>query len=173
MENLIFENRYQTTRELLEIYTKEILAKRFQKQFWILVIIFALLTIPGIVTQDYIIAVLAAAGFVVTLALTVFFPRLMFRQMEKIQHKIHNGKKPNTVVEFGDSIHLQEGKCEIALEYPQITEIYFLSQIYVLMFEKSNGIMLKNDAFVKGTAEDFRIFITEHCPQARIFKRGN
>lgn len=171
MKNLLFENTYFASQELLKIYSKQILANRFQKQFYILSAIFLLLLIVSLVTKDQIAAGLTGGLLLISLIATFAVPYLMFKQILNMQKKLHNGKTPETLVQIGEQVRLKEGKCDITFDYQQITEIYFLPKIYVLMFGKSNGVMMKSDGFTLGNSEDFRKFITERCPNAKIFQK--
>lgn len=168
---VLFTNKYLATEELLRIYNNKIVAKRFRKQFIVFAAVFALLTIPGFVTGDYIIVAVTATCCLIAVILNFSMPKYLLRQTLKAQLMLHKGKVPKTSVQFGETVYLKEGFCEINLEYSQIMEIYFYSEIYVLMFAKDNGIMLKSDGFTQGTAADFKKWIREKCPVARIIDK--
>lgn len=171
MENIQFENRYSPTEAILKIYSKEILTKRFQRQFWILVVIFALLMIPGFMIPDYIILALTGGCMVLSLILTLSLPHLMLRRILRTQKQVYGDKLPTTLVQLGDQIRLQEGPCDITMAYDQITEIYLLPKIIVLMSGKANGILMKRDGFTRGDVQEFPSFIRRHCPNARLYQR--
>ena len=168
---VLFTNKYLATEDLLKIYNNKIVAKRFRKQFIVFAAVFALLTIPGFVTGDYIIVAVTATCCLISVILNFSMPKYLLRQTAKAQSILHKGKVPKTSVQFGETVYLKEGPCEINLEYSQIMEIYFYPEIYVLMFAKDNGIMLKSDGFTQGTAADFKNWIREKCPIARIIDK--
>ena len=168
---VIFTNKYLATVDLLKIYNNKIVAKRFRKQFIVFAALFALLTIPGFVTGDYIIVAVTSVCCLISFILNFSMPKYLLRQTAKAQSILHKGKVPKTTVQFGETVYLKEGPCEINLEYPQITELYFYPEIYVLMFAKDNGIMLKSDGFSQGTAADFKKWIQKKCPIARIIDK--
>ncbi len=172
MEHIQFENRYSPTEDILRIYSKEILTKRFQKQFWVLVIIFALLMIPGFLIPDYIILALTGSCLVLSLILTLLLPHLMLRRILRTQKQVYGNKLPTTLVQLGDAIRLQEGPCDITIAYNQITEIYLLREIIVLMSGKTNGILMKRGGFTRGAEQEFPAFIRQHCPDARLYQRN-
>ncbi len=73
--------------------------------------------------------------------------------------KLHNGKRYETVVRFGEAITMEEGACAITVEYGQIERIYYLEHACVLMFGRRNGILLDPKGFTEGSFTEFKEFI--------------
>lgn len=100
----------------------------------------------------------------------VLIPPFMIRNVLKQGKKINNGKEYEAIVQFSDKIYVNEGNVALELEYSQIVKLCALKHSYVLMIGKTNGVLLSPEGFTIGTFEDFKEFIREMCPTAKIYK---
>lgn len=160
----LFENRYRMTDQMIKEYARKVLCKRL---IWLSALILAI-SLPmfslTLLWKDYVMSavyficlLIAAVERVVALPLTV-------RQMKENTERMHGGKEQETVVRFGEKISISEGEFYLAIEYSQIIKIHYLKHSCVLMFGKSNGIMLAYDGFAGASFDEFREFIMERCP---------
>lgn len=106
-------------------------------------------------------AALTIVIFIVSLRL-IFYHLLYLKNMKKSSLNLHNGQKPESILQFTDNnIALKEGKISMEFEYNQIKKIKEYKLIYVLMIGKRQGLILKKDSFSIGTFEEFKKFINE------------
>ena len=106
-------------------------------------------------------AALTIVIFIVSLRL-IFYHLLYLKNMKKSSLNLHNGQKPESILQFTDNnIALKEDKISMEFEYNQIKKIKEYKLIYVLMIGKRQGLILKKDSFSIGTFEEFKKFINE------------
>ena len=72
------------------------------------------------------------------------------------------------MVQFGDNIQLFEGMLHLTMEYRRVVKVVRLKHSYCLMTSKRTAIMLRDDAFTKGTFEEFKQFLREKYPHLTI-----
>lgn len=162
-----FENRYLGSDEMLAEYTRRVLCRKLTIMGAILCAVAALML--ALTWRDHNIMLMTVFGVCLFLALfiTPATPTLTFRQLKESGKRIHNGKQMETVVQFGDNIAMSEGTFALTVEYEQICRIYALRHSYVLMFGKTNAILLNPEQFTIGSFETFQPFIQAKCSNAR------
>jgi hypothetical protein len=162
--DLKFENRYIITDEMLSEYVRKVLCRKIR--FWGLIISAAALIMLVITLSDhsYILAAVFGTCLIIAGAVTIATPSLTLKQLKETGRRVHNGQTFETVVKFGDQISISEGSFSFTVEYAQILKIYSLRYSYILMFGKSNAVMIRPDGFTTGTFAEFVPFIQSMCP---------
>ena len=98
-----------------------------------------------------------------------FLPRLYAWSMIRNTKKQNDGILPETRVVFSEeNIQMFEGMVHLTIEYRKITKGIRLKHSYALMTGKRNAVLIKPDAFTKGSFKEFRAFLAEKCPGISI-----
>lgn len=161
--NLKFENRYFASDEMLSEYVRKVLCKNVTS-FGVIVFVWALIMLMiTLYDRDYTYAAIFGTSLFILFPVILLTPFLTLRQLKESSRRIHNGKKYESIIQFGDKITLLEGTFSLTLEYAQILKIYALKHSYILMFGKSNAILLRRDGFTIGSFEEFVPFIQSTC----------
>ncbi|MEG0830249.1 MAG: YcxB family protein [Anaerovoracaceae bacterium] len=156
-----FENKYYKTYEMMSEYVNKILCKTIIKMgtvFSIVAII--MVTVTGI-SQDYVLMAVFGVCLILFAFSTIVAPRIILNQLIESDQRMHKGESLETVVQFGDDISITKGSSSSKAEYSQIIKVHYLKKSWVIMFGKSNGIMLSPDHFTIGETQDFKKFIKE------------
>ncbi len=157
----LFENRYFGKNAMLSEYVHKVLCRNI-KRFGLLFSLLALLMIVVSMQSNSIIFItLFSVCFAIIFLTATLAPFLLVRQMKDAEWKLYRGEPQETIVQFGEAIFIRESTFSLNLEYDQIISIHELKHSYVLMFNKTNGILLDPAGFSVGTFEDFKIFIQD------------
>ncbi len=168
----LFENRYVCERNVCERkhlteYVNKGLAGRSRRICLILAILFAALLIFLIAHPDlyagFALYVVLSLFTVLLLCFYLFYPRLLVNLLMKENFQIHGDHQPETVILFGDKITMEEGSYKKTIEYHQVYRIFDLPHLYVLMFGKTNGMLVEKDSFTIGDFPSFHGFIAKKC----------
>ena len=161
---ILFENRYYSDKKILTEYIKDVHCRylRIIGFFFMLVaMLYTYLILFKMKSLRLVMAALTIVIFIVSLRL-IFYHLLYLKNMKKTSLNLHNGQKPESILQFTDNnIALKEGKISMEFEYNQIKKIKEYKLIYVLMIGKRQGLILKKDSFSIGTLEEFKKFINE------------
>lgn len=161
--NLQYENRYYSNQAMISEYVHKVLCKRIYQMGAILVPIALLMTVITMKNQDYIMtAVFGVCLFIIVFTVLVS-PILTVRQLKETDKRLHNGKNPEAVVQFGDNISISQGTFTLSINYSQVIKTYQLKHSFVLMFAKGSGIMIDPAGFTKGDFHGFKEFIQLKC----------
>lgn len=163
---LKFENRYFSTNEMLSEYVNKVLCKKIKLQGTILLVISFIMFILTWLQKDYPLSAVFGTCSFITLFVTVLSPFLLLKQLKQHNARIHNGKEPETIIQFGDHITITEGTFSLTLEYNQILKRYSLKHSYILMIGAKNAIILSPDHFTIGSFDAFIPFIESMCPNS-------
>lgn len=165
---LKFENRFYSDDKIMSEYVHKVLCRRLYV-LGTLVIIGSLIAMAfAWLNNNYIMTAVYAVCLFISSFVVITVPHLTLKQLKDAEKRLHNGKNQETIVQFGDKIAMTEGTFSLAMEYSQIIKIYSLRHSYVLMFSRSNGIILSPENFSIGTFEDFQAFIKSMCPNAKL-----
>ena len=155
-----FINRYTSNDKMLKEYINKVLLRKINIVGITIAVIGAVNTALSLYRADDFWVGLYGGCTLVCLLTLIISPWLSLRQFKETERRIHNGKKYETEIRFGDKIEIEEGTFSLTLEHSQITDIYFLKNIIVFKFGKQNSIILVPDGFVKGTLDEFCEYIS-------------
>ena len=83
--------------------------------------------------------------------------------------KEYYGEIPRTVVRFGeDSVTVAHGDSFETVHYAKITKVLFLTHSIVLRADKMAAVIISTSGFTKGTLPEFRVFVKQKCPNAKL-----
>ncbi len=163
----MFENRYYSNDKMIREYIIKIICKKLIIMGCIISVVGILLCITVALDQDILkFGVFLTATFIVIIT-TALTPFITLKDYKRNEIALNGGKKHETFVLFDDKISLSEGTFKIEVEYNQINAIHILKNSCVLMFGKTNGIMIEQNSFTKGTFEGLLLFLKQKCKQVK------
>ena len=153
-----FENSYQVTPELLQEYTKCMTASRRTVHIVLGVVYLAWgLLFPVHIVLKLLLIVLG----VLFLFLSVFYSSRLAKRNYRVYEVSHTGMG-KTILFYPDRIEsANDGEAAKTYYYSQISRVKESSGLYVIVIEKTIGIMVKKDAFQKGDFEEFQNFMKQ------------
>lgn len=153
-----FENSYQVTPELLQEYTKCMTASRRTVHIVLGVVYLAWgLLFPVHIVLKLLLIVLG----VLFLFLSVFYSSRLAKRNYRVYELSHTGMG-KTILFYPDRIECaNDGEAAKTYYYSQITRVKESSGLYVIVIEKTIGIMVKKDAIQKGDFEEFQNFMKQ------------
>ena len=153
-----FENSYQVTPELLQEYTKCMTASRRTVHIVLGVVYLAWgLLFPVHIVLKLLLIVLGA----LFLFLSVFYSSRLAKRNYRVYEVSHTGMG-KTILFYPDRIECaNDGEAAKTYYYSQISRVKESSGLYVIVIEKTIGIMVKKDAFQKGDFEEFQNFMKQ------------
>ena len=153
-----FENSYQVTPELLQEYTKCMTASRRTVHIVLGVVYLAWgLLFPVHIVLKLLLIVLG----VLVLFLSVFYSSRLAKRNYRVYEVSHTGMG-KTILFYPDRIECaNDGEAAKTYYYSQISRVKESSGLYVIVIEKTIGIMVKKDAFQKGDFEEFQNFMKQ------------
>lgn len=161
---ILYENRYQGTEQLLHEYVYRFLCKKQFRTGILLILAVLLLSFLFLVTGHPFFALLFVPEFVSLLFVMIRTPRKLMRVIREKDQELHQGKQAETVIQFGEDICITEGGITQRTAYSEITGMHLLKHSCVLGSGKYQGIQLVPGRFTIGTFDDFQKFIQERCP---------
>lgn len=153
-----FENSYQVTPELLQEYTKCMVASRRTVHI-VLGVVYLVwgLLFPVHIVLKLLLIVLG----VLFLFLSVFYSSRLAKRNYRVYELSHTGMG-KTILFYPDRIECaNDGEAAKTYYYSQISRVKESSGLYVIVIEKTIGIMVKKDAFQKGDFEEFQSFMKQ------------
>ena len=167
MESL-FENIYTDTEES----TMELGRQIGKGSRWFFIVLFACYTVFFLVAVWAVENILywamlfLCAGYLLYL---LFLPRIKTKRYFKNMKQHHNGIVPETrVICTEEDITVWFGKNCGHIPYDKITKVCFYKNIICLEAGKVSRAVLLQDAFTKGTKEEFIDFLRMKCPNLKI-----
>ena len=153
-----FENSYQVTPELLQEYTKCMTASRRTVHIVLGVVYLAWgLLFPVHIVLKLLLIVLG----VLFLFLSVFYSSRLAKRNYRVYEVSHTGMG-KTILFYPDRIECaNDGEAAKTYYYSQISRVKESSGLYVIVIEKTIGIMVKKVAFQKGDFEEFQNFMKQ------------
>lgn len=161
--NIQFENRYYTNKLMITEYVHKVLCKRIYLMGAVFAPIALVMTGITLIRQDYILTAVFGVCLFILIFSILITPPLTVRQLQENDNKLHNGKKHEAILQFGDNISISQGTFSLTIEYSQILRTYELRHSFVLMFAKNSGIIIDPEGFVIGDFCDFKEFISKKC----------
>ena len=167
---VLFENVYTDTEQIMmEHYRRHGRVIR-----WILVLFFSAYTMVYVhlVREKgeifYWVMLFVCGGCVV---FYFFYPRIWTMRYFRNMKKHYDGKVPETrVLCTEEDITVWFGKDCGHLAYDKITKILFYPNMVELLEGKMKRVTLLQDAFIKGSNEEFLEFLRVKCPNLTIPK---
>ena len=153
-----FENSYQVTPEMLQEYTKCMTASRRAVHIVLGIVYLAWgLLFPVHIVLKLLLIVLG----VLFLFLSVIYSSRLAKRNYRVYELSHTGMG-KTILFYPDRIECaNDGEAAKTYYYSQISRVKESSGLYVIVIEKTIGIMVKKDAFQKGDFEEFQSFMKQ------------
>ncbi len=164
----VFENIYTDTEEsMLELYSQRNKAMR-----WFFSVLFsceAVIFLLGILLlgtlRNWILFLICSAGA----GYYIFLPKIQTKRYFKHMKQHYDGSIPETCVICTDEdITIWFGKNCGHMSYQKITSAYFGTKIIILRAGKVTSATLLQDAFAKGSKEEFVKFLQAKCPNLKM-----
>lgn len=155
----MFENRYMTGMEVLEEFVEKVVVLKY-RDWKVFVGLLALLAVIVVfASHQSIFNILLAWGLCCFILLAVY----PVRETKKIIKKseINFKYEQNETVAWFDEdyITVSNGVDRSTLLYSQIKKLVETPNLYCLMKDGSNGVILRKDSFTLGTFASFRTYI--------------
>ena len=162
----MFENRYLTEDKILKEYIIKVISKKMFILCSVFIVLLSILLLGAWRERDVFGMGWYSSGVLILLVTMIGSPYFMYMEMKKMGETIHNHQTFETVVIFDDKIHLKEGDFSLTIDYTQIKKIHQLKYSCVLMFSKNQGIIIKQNSFVKGSFDEFLLFMNKKTGQS-------
>jgi len=155
----MFENRYMTGMEVLEEFVEKVVVLKY-RDWKVFVGLLALLAVIIVfASHQSIFNILLAWGLCCFILLAVY----PVRETKKIIKKseINFKYEQNETVAWFDEdyITVSNGVDRSTLLYSQVKKLVETPNLYCLMKDGSNGVILRKDSFTLGTFASFRTYI--------------
>ena len=155
----MFENRYMTGMEVLEEFVEKVVVLKY-RDWKVFVGLLALLAVIVVfASHQSIFNILLAWGLCCFILLAVY----PVRETKKIIKKseINFKYEQNETVAWFDEdyITVSNGVDRSTLLYSQVKKLVETPNLYCLMKDGSNGVILRKDSFTLGTFDSFRTYI--------------
>ena len=155
----MFENRYMTGMEVLEEFVEKVVVLKY-RDWKVFVGLLALLAVIVVfASHQSIFNILLAWGLCCFILLAVY----PVRETKKIIKKseINFKYEQNETVAWFDEdyITVSNGVDRSTLLYSQVKKLVETPNLYCLMKDGSNGVILRKDSFTLGTFASFRTYI--------------
>ena len=164
----LFENRFTTdVKTLVEFARKYRTGPRPVTLFtgWS---VYAAVVILALVFDDWDRMLVFIVNVGLLLVLGALLPYVTAWRMCHASKKNNEGIMPGTVVQFSDNIQIFEGMVHLTIEYRKVIKVARLKHSYCLFTSKRTAVMIHEDAFTKGTFEEFKQFLREKYPHLPI-----
>lgn len=182
-----FKNRYQETKKTLAHFYKKCVY-RYYRWLGIVLMFFGGIQVATVVADImgffaeplnskvrlffFDLGIILIVLGILLLCQHLIVARVAFRQARKMG----GGKAPETIIRFGEDIHLSMGSSRSIYRYEQIYRVMETEEEYALMIGRHTAIRARKGCFVSGEESlreeaDFPEFIRERCPGVR-WKRG-
>ncbi|MBQ6899504.1 MAG: YcxB family protein [Firmicutes bacterium] len=155
----MFENRYMTGMEVLEEFVEKVVVLKY-RDWKVFVGLLALLAVIVVfASHQSIFNILLAWGLCCFILLAVY----PVRETKKIIKKseINFKYEQNETVAWFDEdyITVSNGVDRSSIMYSEVKKLVETPNLYCLMKDGSNGVILRKDSFTLGTFASFRTYI--------------
>ena len=96
------------------------------------------------------------------------WPYRLERKRFKRVMNYYDGSMPVSYIRFGDKISVKDGDSVTGLEYRKIEKVIILKHGLFLRYAKKSYLGIDPREFTVGTYEEFKRFLREKCPNAKI-----
>ena len=153
----LFENEYKMETKLFKEYVYNVLYKKMIISGLIIsligILFFCLITSP--------IAYIILTASIIAFICSIFGPIILSKELEENSKRLNNGQIEKTNIIFSNNIIMNEGKVHLEFEYSQINKILQTKNFIILKISEQSSILVFKNGFLKGTEEDFIIFIKD------------
>ncbi|MBQ9951526.1 MAG: hypothetical protein IJO98_05230 [Clostridia bacterium] len=162
-----FENRYVSNEKIYGEYTRKVLFRGLDRMAMVIFVLAAMLfAFEWMEGEQLEMSAMLMLFSAVIILISGFTGRMAIRNMRKY----HGGEIPESRIEFGEKMQLEEGATSTAVEYSKVTHVHNLKHSYVLRCGKAVAVIVAKGKFTVGSEAEFMNFIKEKCPNAK-FKR--
>lgn len=113
----------------------------------------------GVVTNDYLFILIGALTFVLFLVRLFYLPSKMIKKQYNLFKKSQNDKDVTRTITFADNIVIDDGRSSTHYDYSEISKMSEDEEYFYLFLNADMGLRVRKDSFIKGTCEDFRVYI--------------
>ena len=133
--------------------------------------------ILAVVALGYLILALGSGdssyfALLITVVLLFLSAFLMHRWVGTLSYrkklKYYNGAMPDSIVRFGEQIHLEDVDSSRTVPYDKIKTILLTADAIVLWLEDGKAIGLPKGPFTKGSLPELLQLLRENCPKAKL-----
>lgn len=155
----MFENRYMTGMEVLEEFVEKVVVLKY-RDWKVFVGLFALLAVIIVFASHQSILNIAIAWGLCCFILLAVYPVRETKKIIKKSEINFKYEQNETVAWFDeDYITVSNGVDRSTLMYSQVKKLVETQNLYCLMKDGSNGIILRKDSFTLGSFEGFKKYI--------------
>lgn len=166
-----FESKFYLTNDIYKKYVNKAVCFNIRFICGILLIISLGLMFISYNSEFYLF-ILVCFCFFVLLMIFILYPIIIYNNLIYLKKKIHSDKKYEAIVSFGNDIRLVEGKQKTTIDYKQISKIYEIDDLVVLMYTIQNGIIVDLNGLLVGDKKSFYKYILKKCKKVKkIVKR--
>lgn len=166
-----FEAKFYITNNMYKKYVNNVLCFNM-RIICVVLLIISFMFIFICYDYDIFLFFVSIFCFLITGIIIIIYPLILYYNLINLDKKIHNGKKYEAIISFGDDIIVIEGKQKISIAYAQINKIFRIDNMLVLMFSKQNGIFVDLNCFIVGDKKNFYKYIIKRCNRVgKIIKR--
>lgn len=155
----MFENRYMTGMEVLEEFVEKVVILKY-RDWKVFLGLFALLAVIIVFASHQSILNIAIAWGLCCFILLAVYPVRETKKIIKKSEINFKYEQHETVAWFDeDYITVSNGVDRSTLMYSQVKKLVETQNLYCLMKDGSNGIILRKDSFTLGSFESFKKYI--------------
>jgi hypothetical protein len=159
MENL-FENCYTMSKERYISWAKNPVKKNKLKLIWIVLTFFIAMTmLQAFLSHDFLLLPFYLVLIVFCLYRCFFQNRVLFIKQYKANAASQGKREWERIIKLSDCIHVEDGNIEVQYQWDQVKEYFENKDDFIIVFKNGSGIRLDKKGFVKGTYEEFLVFI--------------
>jgi len=167
----MFENRYRTGMEVLEEFVEKVVVLKY-RDWKVFVGLLALLAVIVVfASHQSVFNILLAWGLCCFILLAVY----PVRETKKIIKKSEINFKyvqDDTVAWFDeDYITVSNGVDRSTIMYSEVKKLVETQNLYCLMKDGSNGVILRKDSFTLGNFESFKKYIEKITHKKTIVRK--
>ena len=164
----IFENQYIQSKAMIREYAGKIVIRKYKKKACFVAALGLVLLLISLLNQNLIMTGVAAACTIICIAVILFLPGLFVKEIEKNTTFLNGKEQPESLLRFGDKIVITEGAAKMEFQYSQIMKLMESTNLYCLMLNDTNGVIVKKDCFIKG---DYPQCTRGHMPESSYLLR--
>lgn len=168
----MFENRYLTGMEVLEEFVEKVVVLKY-RDWKVFVGLLVLLAVIIVLCNGYQSAFnIALAWGLCCFILLAVYPVRETKKIIKRSEKNFKFEQNETVAWFDeDYITVSNGVERSTLFYSDVKKLVETENLYCLMKDGSNGIILRKDSFTLGSFDSFKTFIEKITHKKTIVRK--
>lgn len=163
---IYFENRYHNDDRLSEEFVNKIVSKNSRRFAAVAAAVSLGFMLLSLSQKQMTTAIILSIFAVCLLGLRFFLPKLILKSIKKNDAEITGGGE--NIFQFGDVIHIKQGKSKVDLGYDMLGRFYELESAYVFRLNKLSYLCLKKGCFTVGDWQGLKALIQEKRPDLRL-----